>query len=521
MTLTKSWLKRFDWPQTLVTGQHLAIAHRGASAHGPENTLKAFQIAADLCAEMWELDVRLSKDGVCVVSHDDNLNRIAGQDLSIADSNWAQISAVQLAEGQHIPRLEEVIELASTTGCGLYIEIKAEGAGSVALQILRKAGFRFACLGSFKVAWVGDLGERGCEYPLSVLVPGGIDPLEYLGGVRVDIIHICWRNASPNPDQLLNEELFRRLGDYQIVLWDEDRREILQGLWDKPVMGICSNRPEMLKPYKLDPRRPIEIVCHRASNKLAPENTLAAAQICMDQEFQYVELDVRTSGDGELVVIHDPNLERTTNGTGPVVERTLAEIRALDAGGWFRAGARGCQIPTLDEYMALAKGRSGVYIEIKQADPAAVLEIVNAHHMLAKCFFWSADISVLVALRRLHPEINLMAPRWVFSSVQIAAKVYGAGIIEFDVEQDDLSEISQCRALGVRSMLYSRRGDWEELGTYLQYEPDMVNLDYPERFKIIASYPRVYRHFNSMRQANAEMQRAARAKAGRAKAGCE
>ena len=116
MSLDKTWLSRFSWPQTLETGHSLAIAHRGASDHAPENTLKAFQIAADLHAEMWELDVRLSVDGVCVVAHDDNLARMAGQELRVSEASWYDISALQLPEGQQVPRLEEVIELAVQTG---------------------------------------------------------------------------------------------------------------------------------------------------------------------------------------------------------------------------------------------------------------------------------------------------------------------------------------------------------------------------------------------------------------------
>jgi len=501
LTLTKNWLKRFGWPQTLVTEHPLAIAHRGASDYAPENTLKAFQIAADLYAEMWELDVRLSADGVCVVCHDDNLSRIAGQDLSIAQSDWAEILAAPLPEGQHVPRLEEVIALAKKTGCGLYIEIKGPGAGPVAWRLLQEAGFRFACLGSFVVEWVAQLRQEGCEYPLSVLVPVGADPLEYLNGVAVDIVHICWRNASPAPDKLLSDDLLKSLGEYKIVLWDEDRLEVLEGLWDKKVMGICSDRPDLLKPYKQDPNHPIDIVCHRGANKIAPENTLAAARICLDQRFQYVELDVRTTSDGELVVIHDPDLERTTNGKGAVADHSLAQIRTLDAGSWFRQGASGHKVPTLFEFLQLASGRSGIYVEVKQADARAIVDVINSCDMLDQCFFWSADIAVLVGLRQIHPEITLMAPRWVFSSVTIAAKVYGAQIVEFDVEQDDLSEISQCRALGVRSMIYSRRSDWDELASYIKYQPDMVNLDYPHRFKIVASYPLVHKHFQAMAKA--------------------
>jgi len=413
LTLTTDWLRRFCWPETLAGGHKLAIAHRGASDYAPENTLKSFRIAAKLCAEMWELDVRLSSDGVCVVCHDDNLARISGRDLSISQSSWAQISAVPLPEGQHIPRLEEVIALAQKTGCGLYIEIKGQGAGVAAFRVLQEADFRFACLASFVVEWVAELGEMGCKYPLGVLVPAGVEPLQYLNGFRADIVHLCWRDAAAAPDKLLSDELVQSLGQYQIVLWDEDRIEIVDALLDKPVMGICSNRPELLKPYKQDPIHPIDIVCHRGANNIAPENTLEAAKICLDQRFQYVEVDVRTTADGELVVIHDDDLKRTTSGSGPVSGHTLAQIRALDAGSWFGQGASGQRVPTLWEFLETAAGRSGVYIEIKQANAKAVLEVVNAHNMLERCFFWSADISTLCDLRKLSADIALMAPRWV------------------------------------------------------------------------------------------------------------
>lgn len=501
MTLTKHWLKEFGWPETLVTGQPLAIAHRGASDYAPENTLKAFQIAADLCAEMWELDLRLSADGVCVVCHDDDLSRVSGHKMLVSQSTWTQISAVTLPEGQHIARLEEVIALAQKTGCGLYIEIKVEGAGPIAWRILQNAGFRFACLASFVVKWIAELQAQGCDYPLAVLVPQGIGPVGFLGGISVDIIHLCWRNASASPDELLTKDLMAGLRGCQIVLWDEDRVAVLEGLWGKPVMGICSNRPELLKPYKPDAKHPIDIVCHRGANTLAPENTLQAAKICVDQGFQFIELDVRTTSDGALAVIHDASLNRTTNGRGRVRDHTMVQIQNLDAGSWFRDGAAGLMVPTLNEFFQLVNGDAGVYVEIKSARAEAVLETVKANNMLEKCFFWSGDTSLLRWLRSHSPEIILMAPRWKYSSVASAVAAYDAQIVEFDVELDNLAEIEQCQALGVRSMIYSTRTSWDELASYTEYKPDMVNLDHPDRFKILTSYPLVRQHFQTMTKA--------------------
>ncbi|MBL4873329.1 MAG: hypothetical protein JKY41_08025 [Rhodobacteraceae bacterium] len=500
MTLTIEWLNRFGWPETLITGHPLAIAHRGASDYAPENTLKSFQIAADLSSEMWELDVRLSSDGVCVVAHDDNLTRVAKRGLRVSEATWAEISALRLPEDQHIPRLEEVIQLAKRTGCGLYIEIKSEGAGPLAWKLLQAVDFKFACLASFNVEWVRELREAGCEYPLGVLVPIGVEPFAYLDGLSVEIIHLCWRDASDAPHELLTDALMQRIQEHklQTVIWHEDRSAVLGALWKIPIMGICSNRPELLKPYKPNSGHPIEIVCHRGANNLAPENTLEAARICIDQKFQYVELDVRTTADDELVVIHDAELSRTTNGNALVIDKTLPEIKSLDAGAWFREGAAGYRVPTLDQLLELVKGYAGVYIEIKHADPAKLLKVVNAHNMLDKCFFWGYDIEMMRQLRNLAPDVILMAPRWMYSSVKEAGMAYGAQIVEFDVERDNLAEISECQEHGVRSMIFSKRYQWSELASYLKYKPDLLNLDYPDRFKILASYPRVHAHFQTM-----------------------
>jgi len=497
LTLTKRWLKKFNWPETLLTDHPLAIARRGACDYAPENTLKSFQIAADLCSEMWELDVRVSADGVCVVVHDDNLGRIARRALRVSEATWEEISALRLPEDQHIPRLEQVIELAQKTGCGLYVHIKSAGAGPLAWKLLKEAGFDFAVLASFNVGWIREMRKSGCTYPLSILVPAGVDPFDCLQGVDVDLVHLCWRDAAENPVTLLTDDLLQKFADrgHQIVIWHEERADVLDALWDKQIMGICSDRPELLKPYRPDPVHPIDIVCHRGANYLAPENSLEAARICIDQRFQYVELDVRTTSDGELVVLHDADLKRTTSGDGRVIDHTLAEISALDAGGWFREGETGYQVPTLTQFLQNARDRTGVYIEIKQSDPAALLSEVRACNMLEHCFFWSADTDALHWLRAQSAEIVLMAARWMYGSVAEAAVEYAAQIVEFDVERDDLSEFGQCAALGVRGMLYSRRWGWDDLATYLTLEPDMINLDRPDRFKILVSYPKVRRHF--------------------------
>ncbi len=102
------------------------------------------------------------------------------------------------------------------------------------------------------------------------------------------------------------------------------------------------------------------LVAHRGASFYEPENTLKSINLAFKMKCDYVEVDVRETKDGELVVIHDEKVDRTTNGRGLVKQLTLKEIKRLDAGG-------GEEIPTLQEVLGLAEKRRGkLIIELKE-----------------------------------------------------------------------------------------------------------------------------------------------------------
>ncbi|MGI6460048.1 MAG: glycerophosphodiester phosphodiesterase [Candidatus Hydrogenedentales bacterium] len=118
----------------------------------------------------------------------------------------------------------------------------------------------------------------------------------------------------------------------------------------------------------------IEVIAHRGASARAPENTLAAFQLAHELKADWFELDCTLTSDGEVLCIHDSTVDRTTNGKGAVAEMTLAELKQLDAGAWKHADFAGERLPTLAESLDLARGRIGVYIEIKSSDNDAALE---------------------------------------------------------------------------------------------------------------------------------------------------
>jgi glycerophosphoryl diester phosphodiesterase len=107
-------------------------------------------------------------------------------------------------------------------------------------------------------------------------------------------------------------------------------------------------------------------IAHRGASLERPENTLAAFEEAIRQGADVLEADVRMTVDGELVVINDETVDRTTDGRGPVRELDYAHVRRLDAGG-------GERIPTPDEVLDLARGRARVVFDVKEADAVDTL----------------------------------------------------------------------------------------------------------------------------------------------------
>lgn len=109
--------------------------------------------------------------------------------------------------------------------------------------------------------------------------------------------------------------------------------------------------------------RPL-ILAHRGASAHAPENTLSAFELALTQEAHGVELDVKLSADGEIVVIHDATVDRTTDGKGRVSQLTLAALHELDAGSFFSVKFSGEKIPTLEEVFETIGDRALINVEL-------------------------------------------------------------------------------------------------------------------------------------------------------------
>ena len=155
------------------------------------------------------------------------------------------------------------------------------------------------------------------------------------------------------------------------------------------------------------------IYAHRGASKYAPENTLAAFKLAFEQSAMAIELDVKLSVDDAVVVIHDQTVDRTTNGTGKVVELTHTYLKSLDAGFFFSQKYQGEKIPTLDEVFELTKGKYLVNIELTNYSTPndqlifRVAELVKKHMIQDSVIFSSFLPWNLSRMKHYFPDIPM------------------------------------------------------------------------------------------------------------------
>ena len=129
----------------------------------------------------------------------------------------------------------------------------------------------------------------------------------------------------------------------------------------------------------LDPPRAVQVMQHRGASGQAPENTRPALVRCIQDGFEWVEVDVRLSRDGRHVLGHDPKLDRLGREGTSVKDLNLEELETLDAGGWFAQRYQGERLLTLRDALELAKGKINLYLDCKDVDLALLArEILEA-----------------------------------------------------------------------------------------------------------------------------------------------
>jgi glycerophosphoryl diester phosphodiesterase len=242
---TKSGFGRFCGFACLLVAQPLIIAHRGASAEKPENTLAAFRRALALNVDGIELDVQLSRDGVPVVFHDATLRRLTGQPGRLTAKTWTQLQALRVHGTESIPHLTDVLVL--TRGRAVVqIELKRAAAVAPVVRAIRRArAAENVILASFDLTLVREAARLAPTIPRMLITTGRGGPAAILrqmassGAVGVSIDHRAVTSRA-------YVEYFRARG-ISLWCWTVNDARSARRLAGWGVAGLLGDNPVLLR----------------------------------------------------------------------------------------------------------------------------------------------------------------------------------------------------------------------------------------------------------------------------------
>ena len=151
----------------------------------------------------------------------------------------------------------------------------------------------------------------------------------------------------------------------------------------------------------------IVVIAHRGEHRAHPENTLPAFAAAIAAGADFFELDVRTTADGRLVLMHDATVDRTTNGHGAVRQMTFDQIRVLDAGVKFGPQFAGTKVPAFEEALVMAHGKIGVYVDSKDIAPADLVAALRKADMREAVVIYGGA-GFLKNVQALDPALRIM-----------------------------------------------------------------------------------------------------------------
>ncbi len=229
----------------------LRIAHRGASAYAPENSAESLRLAAEMGADLVEIDIRVSADDVAVVTHDSGLKRLYGIDGAVSDYSVHELRRLTAGPGA-ISSVAEALDLCRGLGLGIYLDIKefSRGAARSIFKALDTQHYwRQVIFGSGRADTLAHIRAARPDARTSILFNAvDLDPVLLARAIGADYVHPCWEHRAAEPHRLLTPEWIAavRAADLGIVCWHEERPAEIAALKALGVDAICSDRPDLL-----------------------------------------------------------------------------------------------------------------------------------------------------------------------------------------------------------------------------------------------------------------------------------
>lgn len=490
-------------------------AHRGDQGIAPENTVPAFVAAARAGAQQVELDVQKTKDGKLVIMHDLTVDRTTTGKGAVKELTFDEIRALRIKDKYFVyddlcvPTFEEAID-SLPRNIWINVHVKpGEGIAEDACRVVVAKGrvhqAFFAC------------NKREME-AVRAICPE---------------IKICCMDRKPNPEQYINnaidwkcdfiqlthnythEEIVRlKEAGVKINFFGTDDpekiRQLLSDGVDFPLVNLfsqdwsvvdelggfelnsidseyLSNTEAVFPKCSLAERG---LCAHRGDQKQGPENTITSFVAAARSGAQQIEFDVQKTKDGHLIIMHDPTVDRTTNGKGAVKDLTFAEIRSLDAGIKTDPKFKGEKVPTLEETLDCLPHNVILNIHIKPGEgiAEAATKMVVAKGRVAQTMIACENKADVDAARAVCPEIMI---DFLTGAKGDARKKVIQDVIDWKCDyiqftSYDEEDVAKLKAAGVK-INYFGTDDPEMIAKLLQDGIDFPLVNYFEQGWAVAS----------------------------------
>lgn len=503
---------------TLPVSKHkqVVIAHRGDHNLFTENTLDAYESAIRLGVDYVETDLRTTRDDSLVILHNATLKTGDGREVNIRDLTSKEVKAITLGNdmhggSSHIPFFSEVLRLCHNR-VNLYLDFKDADVRTT-YRMIRAAGMekQVAVYVNKPEQWK-QWRQAAFAMPLIGSVPDSIATVQALTAF-LDTLPLAVVDGGTGRYSLAMRQL---LASRKVAIWlDVQQKQEGPASWDaalqEDIQGMQTDHPAALLSY-LQQHNPaafvfpadtivndfyhhpekVLVAAHRAAHTHYPENSMPALQRAIEAGIDIAELDIRETKDKVLVLMHDKNIDRTTNGKGLVSDYTYAELQQFQL---LQQGVVTQEvIPTLAAALQLAKGRIMIDIDFKAGTASALQEtyrLIKAYSMEQQVLFFVYDYTDAANCKQTDARVPVM-PR-VHNAQEVQAVLQQGGFPVMHIDDSFYTDtlMQQIRGAGLRiwSNALGDYDDKEEAApgtgfTALFYAQPLVNIiqtNYPEQ----------------------------------------
>ncbi len=229
----------------------------------------------------------------------------------------------------------------------------------------------------------------------------------------------------------------------------------------------------------------IYVVAHRGVHNGIPENTLAAYQKAIDLGCDFVEIDIRKTKDGRFVSVHNETVDAYTQGevTGKVSDFTLAELKQLNIGKRVGPAWENERIPTFEEILKLCRGQIGIYLDLKEPDVKAQIDIIKKYGM-ERNIIWYIPASYMEAIKEVNKYcstcIVMPDPGSKDNMEKVVTEVHPM-VIATDMGELSKDYMKIAKKLNVKVITDDKKGNIEEWEKILKMGADGIQTDDPEK----------------------------------------